>query len=193
MIISPFAAFNVHLHPIRKELDRCWSCVSLSNTAPAASVQPATSDGHFEAKLFEQVHLGRMKGARDCFPFPLFVAAFLNGKSKSFFFLFTQQTTFVLVVWSFVLFGIIIQHLATSSVLTSLQEQHSHQPTPTQVSQPEGHFIQLYKHNAMSAPCWLEFRLADVISRGCVWDGPFLSMQHVPHQLLLFGLLNSQL
>lgn len=84
MMIFPFAAFTVHFHPIWKELDRCWSCVSLSNTAPAASVQPDTSDRHFEAKLFEQVHLVQMKGAQDCFSFPLFVAAFLKGKNQNF-------------------------------------------------------------------------------------------------------------
>lgn len=79
-MIFPFAAFTVRLHPIWKELDHCWSCVSLSNTAPAASVQPDASDRHFEAKLFEQIHLVQMKGTQDCFSFPLFVAAFLNGK-----------------------------------------------------------------------------------------------------------------
>lgn len=85
MMIFPFAAFTVHLHPLWKELDRCWSCVSLSNSAPAASAQPDTSDRHFEAKLFEQVHLVQMKGAQDCFSFPLFVAAFLNGRNQNFF------------------------------------------------------------------------------------------------------------
>lgn len=49
---------------------------------------------------------------------------------------------------------IIIQQLATSSILTSLQEQHSLQPMQTQVSQPKGQFIQPYKHDLKTIPCW---------------------------------------
>lgn len=57
-----FAAFTVHLPSIWKELDHCWSCVSLSNTAPAASIQPDIPVWHFEAELFEKLHIAQMKG-----------------------------------------------------------------------------------------------------------------------------------
>lgn len=65
-ICAFFAAFTVHLASIWKQLDHCWSCVSLSNAAPAASIRPNTLDGHFEAKLFEQLHIARMKGNARC-------------------------------------------------------------------------------------------------------------------------------
>lgn len=75
----------IHLPSMWKGLDHCWSCISLSNTTPKASVQPDTSDIHFEAALFEQLHLAQMKGNvchKDCVSFSCLLQNFSTGREE---------------------------------------------------------------------------------------------------------------
>lgn len=46
---------DITLLPLWEGVDHFWYCISVSNIAPAASVQSETSDRHFEAEQGQAV------------------------------------------------------------------------------------------------------------------------------------------